>query len=81
MNSWIDDRNPPNPPEQMHFSHQPICYSQETQWDMSAQILALAPALPVSWMIAETSCCKQVWGTNIDKDIHVSLVGQKHSLM
>lgn len=37
---------------------------------MSVQILAPAPAHLVSWMTAESSCCKQVWGTHIH--IHVS---------
>lgn len=54
------------PAVQIYFSHQPVCYYRETQWDMSAQILAPAPAPLVSWKTAESSCCKQVWGTHID---------------
>lgn len=55
--------------EVQYSSHRPVCYCQETQWDMSVQILAPAPAHLVSWMTAESSCCKQVWGTHIH--IHV----------
>lgn len=62
----------------VYFSHQPVCYCQETLWNMSAQILALAPAPLVNWMTVESSCCKQVWDMHID--IPVSVAGQKHFL-
>lgn len=63
--------------KQVNFSsHQRVCQRQETQWDMSAQILALAPAPLVSLMTAESSCCKQVWGMHIDT---CEPTGQKQS--
>lgn len=53
------------PPNHHYFSYQPVCYSQETQLDRFVQILAPEPVPLGSWMAAELSCCKQVWGAHM----------------
>lgn len=66
-----------NQPPLMYFSHRPVCVGLRTQYIVSSQILAPVPAPRVNLTTAELSCCKQVFGTNVDT-VTLRCVGEIH---